>query len=209
MNYVGIPVPTKKLENKLKFGQNTEDSLVEWEKNQVKPLFREFDKEKKGIQKTKLIDIMARLLTDECCIGKIPNCQESEFEGFFKEWQPNQAGLITWEMFREGMNDWKWKMMDREVLDEIINDFFARAYKFKMQGKDKESKEMATKALRLQGSLTKTKPIEVDKKQENNTLVRGDQFTRIVHRRKDDMHPDEVFGNSCNEDRSLKHTFKV
>lgn len=32
-HFVGIPVPTKKLENKLKFGQNTEDSLVEWEKN--------------------------------------------------------------------------------------------------------------------------------------------------------------------------------
>ena len=151
---------------------------------------------------------MARLATDECCIGKIPNCQESEFEGFFKEWTPNQAGLITWEMFREGMNDWKWRMMDRETLDEIINDFFARAYKFKMQGKDKESKEMATKALRLQGSLTKTKPIEVDKKQQDNALVRGDQFTRTLHRRKDDMHPDEVFGN-CTEDRSLKHTFKV
>ena len=34
-----LPVPSKKLENKLKFGQNTEVALVEWEKNQIKPLF--------------------------------------------------------------------------------------------------------------------------------------------------------------------------
>jgi len=31
--YTGIPVPTKKQENKDNFGQNTEDKLVEWEKN--------------------------------------------------------------------------------------------------------------------------------------------------------------------------------
>ena len=31
--YSGIPVPTRKQENKDKFGQNKEDSLVEWEKN--------------------------------------------------------------------------------------------------------------------------------------------------------------------------------
>lgn len=99
-------------------------------------------------------------------------------------------------------------MVERDVLEEVINDFFAQSYKFKMQGKDKESKEMATKALRLQGSLTKTKPIEVEKKQQDNTMIRGDQFTRTLHRRKDDVHPDEVFGDS-KEDRSLIHTFKI
>ena len=44
-------------------------------------------------------------------------------------------------------------------MQEVIDDFFAKAFKFKMQGKDNESKDMATKALRLQGSLTKTKPM--------------------------------------------------
>lgn len=76
MNYIGIPVPTKKLENRLKFGQNTEDVLTEWEKNQVKPLFREFDKDKKGVPKEKLALIFGRLATDECCIGKVPNVGE-------------------------------------------------------------------------------------------------------------------------------------
>jgi len=55
-----LPVPTKKAENKNKFGQNTEVALVEWEKNQIKPLFREFDEEKKGIDK-KFAQIMDRL----------------------------------------------------------------------------------------------------------------------------------------------------
>lgn len=56
--YVGIPVPTKKLENKKKFGQNNEDMLIEWEKNLIKPLFKEFDKDKKGVSKEKLVQIM-------------------------------------------------------------------------------------------------------------------------------------------------------
>jgi hypothetical protein len=51
-------------------------------------------------------------------------------------------------------------MVPFEQLNEVVNQFFAKAYKFKMQGKDNESKDMTTKALRLQGSLTKTKPIQ-------------------------------------------------
>ena len=57
----------------MKFGQNTEVALVEWEKNQIKPLFREFDETKKGIDKEKFASIMDRLSTDECIIGKIPH----------------------------------------------------------------------------------------------------------------------------------------
>ena len=57
----------------MKFGQNTEVALVEWEKNQIKPLFREFDDTKKGIDKDKFAQVMERLGTDECIIGKIPH----------------------------------------------------------------------------------------------------------------------------------------
>lgn len=32
-SYEGIPVPSMKQQNKDYFGQNTEDKLVEWEKN--------------------------------------------------------------------------------------------------------------------------------------------------------------------------------
>lgn len=33
MSFQGMPVPTKKAENKANFGMNTELKLIEWEKN--------------------------------------------------------------------------------------------------------------------------------------------------------------------------------
>ena len=56
----------------------------------------------------------------------------------------------------------------------MVDDFFALSLKFKMQGKDTESKEMATKALRLQGSLTKCKPNDNSRKAEDLIPKRGD-----------------------------------
>lgn len=44
--YDGIPTPSMKQQNKDSFGQNTEDRLVEWEKNQIKDLFIKYDAEK-------------------------------------------------------------------------------------------------------------------------------------------------------------------
>ena len=68
---------------------------------------------------------MSRLANDECCIGKIPNVTDVEYAEIFESWKPNAAGVINWEMFREGMNNWKWRMVDRDHLEEVINDFFA------------------------------------------------------------------------------------
>lgn len=56
-----MPVPNKKKENKEAFGMNSEVALTEWEKNQIKPLFREYDKDKKGITKDQLLLVMGRL----------------------------------------------------------------------------------------------------------------------------------------------------
>ena len=61
-----------------------------------------------------------------------------------------------------------------------------------MQGKDTESKDMATKALRLQGSLTKTKPIEISSTKDEINVKRGDTYHRTVLRRVDNVHPDDV-----------------
>ena len=44
-----MPTPTAKAENKAMLGQNTELALTEWEKNQIKTLFKEFDAAKKGV----------------------------------------------------------------------------------------------------------------------------------------------------------------
>ena len=70
--YVGIPVPNKKQENKDYFGKNTEDKLDEWEKNFVKKLFREYDKDKQGVTKLDLVEILRKLSIDHCHIGKYP-----------------------------------------------------------------------------------------------------------------------------------------
>ena len=102
---------------------------------------------------------MERLATDECIIGKIPNVTADEYEGLFTNWAENDDGVITWHYFAEGCNQWQWHFVDSETLQATIDDFFAKAHKFKMQGKEAESREMASKALRLQGSLTRAKPM--------------------------------------------------
>ena len=92
---------------------------------------------------------MQRLDTDECIIGKVPHVQSYEIDEIFDKWDKNTDGVLTWQEFREGANRWEWRQVDLETMQEVIEDFFAKSYKFKMQGKDEESKEMATKALRL------------------------------------------------------------
>ena len=76
--YEGIPTPSMKQQNKDSFGQNVEDSLVEWEKNQIKDLFIKYDTEKKGVTKENLVSILKSLMDDECIIGKVPNLKPFE-----------------------------------------------------------------------------------------------------------------------------------
>lgn len=70
---------------------------------------------------------------------------QNEFQALFKSW-PDKT---TWEYFRNNCNEWEWRMVPYDRLNEVVNDYFTKAYKFKMQGKDAESKDMTTKALRL------------------------------------------------------------
>ena len=71
---------------------------------------------------------MQRLKVDECIIGKTPFVEETEFEALFKQW-PEKT---TWEHFRENCNQWEWRMVPFEQLNEVVNQFFTKAYKFKM-----------------------------------------------------------------------------
>ena len=108
--YKGIPVPTKKQENKDKFGTgNREEVLDEWEKNMVKRLFRaEFDKDKQGIQtKDELKRLMIKLLADECNIGKIPDLSEEDVNTLIEGWPAFTR--LTWFDFRDNsLNGLKW-----------------------------------------------------------------------------------------------------
>jgi hypothetical protein len=187
-SFAGVPVPTKKAENKDKFGVgNREDRLDEWEKNQVKRLFRaEFDKDKTGIaSRDEIKRLLGKLANDECIIGKIPNYKESELASLAESWELNKdTGKVTWFEFRDQLNSkLTWRLQDREKLDETVNGFFKQAYKFRMQGNEKDSREYAARALRLQGALTKTKPIEIHSKKEDAVPKRGDFFHLKVFRR--------------------------
>lgn len=178
-----MPVPKAKAENRARFGKNSESALTEWEKNAIRPIFREYAAGRKGIGKENLVDIMKRLATDECIIGKVPNVEEADYEGLFVNWKENDEGLITWHYFAEGSNQWQWHMVDHDTLQATIEDFFAKAHKLKMQGKETESREMASKALRLQGSLSRAKPIEMEAPKAEAPNKRGDIFFRKVLRR--------------------------
>ena len=175
-----------KQQNKDNFGQNTEDKLVEWEKNQVKEAWANYDADMKtGVTKENLISVMDSLMKDECIIGKVPDLTEEEVKILFDKWEPNEEEKYFWQQFRDGLNTWLWKLQDREVLQKMVDDFFALSLKYKMQGKAEESKQMATKALRLEGSLTKCKPIDIAKKGDEGLSKRGDFLIIKKHKRKD------------------------
>jgi len=52
------------------------------------------------------------------------------------------------------------------------------------------------------------KPIETEKKKEADETMRADTFKIVVHRRKGDLHPDDIY-NEPIDDRTKVHKFKV
>jgi len=140
-----MPVPSKKAENKELFGQNSELALVPWEVNQIKPLFKKYDGDKKGVTREDVCSLMTELQDDLADIGKVPYVNGNEYAPLFSEW----SEPVAWETFRDFCNTWEWRMTDSDKLQKTVDEYFAKAYKFKMQGKDEESKAMTTKALRL------------------------------------------------------------
>ena len=78
-----------------------------------------------------------------------------------EKWEFNKdTSKTSWFEMRDSLNiKCSWRLQDRERLNETVDAFFKQAYKFRMQGNEKDSKEYAARALRLQGSITKTKPM--------------------------------------------------
>lgn len=103
----------------------------------------------------------------------------------FDAWGITDDNKCKWQQFTAGLNNWLWKLQDREVLQQTVDDFFALSLKYKMQGKDEDSKVMATKALRLEGSLTKCKPIDIPVVDNSGLPKRGDFLNIKKHRRTD------------------------
>jgi hypothetical protein len=97
-------------------------------------------------------------------------------------------------------------MQDRETLQQMVDEFFALSLKYKMQGKEDKSKEMATKALRLEGSLTKCKPIEIAAKADKGLPKRGD-FLIIKQHRRVAQDPEALLPNDNYDDFTKTHKF--
>lgn len=150
---------------------------------------------------------MHRLAVDECTIGKIPAVTEAEYEGLFAAWNTNEDEVVSWHEFCEGANQWQWRFEDSETLQRKIDEFFAMAHKLKMQGKEAESREMASKALRLQGSLTRAKPIENKTPNTQPKNKRGDVFFRKVLRREGNVALDDALDNTKTLDKTVNHKF--
>ena len=52
--------------------------MDEWEKNQVKRMFRDHDKDKTGLTKEDLKKLMRKLASDDCIIGKVPYLSDAD-----------------------------------------------------------------------------------------------------------------------------------
>ena len=88
-----------------------EDKLDEWEKNQVKHMFASYDKEKDGLEVSQLLEIVNKLMEDECIIGKVPRLEESEIsEKMFENWGITAEKKCTWHMFKDELNNWVWRL---------------------------------------------------------------------------------------------------
>jgi hypothetical protein len=108
---------------------------------------------------------------------------ESDFDALFANFDKNADGKVSWPEFRDKLNNWEWRMTERSALEEKVESIYKQAYKLRMQGNDKESKDLLTKALRLQGSLTKTEPIEPPPPIPDTMPHRGDFFHLKVLRK--------------------------
>lgn len=146
------PTAHKVIENKEKFGRDTEDKITEWEKNTIKRLFKVYDKDKSGfLDITELQKLMKDLINDKGIMGKIPRITEAEVEHLFDSWDKNKDNKISWQEFRNGLNNWEWRLMDKEEMHQRIDQYFEEANRKKVQGNMKEAYELSCKALALQG----------------------------------------------------------
>lgn len=185
------PTAHKVLENKEKFGQDVENRVTEWEKNIIKRLFKVYDVDKSGfLDISELKKLMKDLVDDKGIMGKVPKLSEEEIETLFDDWDKNKDNKISWEEFRNGLNSWEWKLMDKEEIQQRIDQFYEEAERKKAHGV-KEALQVFYKVLALQGCETKTKPIEIKKQVPEEKLKRGDVFL-IPHFRNDSEKAKEI-----------------
>ncbi len=107
---------------------------------------------------------MEDLREDKGFLGKVAEVPE-DVEGLFEAWDRKKDDKISWVEFREGANQHlRWRHLTRAEIEARCEDLFKRAFKAKMMGNEKDSRELARKAVSLQGSLTRDTPVIAEEK---------------------------------------------
>jgi len=119
------------------------------------PVFKGYDKEKKGV--VKYADAQAfytDLIDDKGCIGLVPGGSFEEFCGALKI-NSEKDNLISWNDFRIRINDLKWTKADAKKTRERIDGYYKEANKLIFMGKNAQAPELLHKASRLENALSK------------------------------------------------------
>jgi len=131
--------------------------ITEWEKNYLLPLFKAYDKEKKGnLKYADAQNLYKDLVDDKGCIGMIPHVSLEEFYEKLKLSNTNpKENAIHWNDFRIRINDLKWGKADEQKTQDRINNYYKEANKLIMSGKSAQAPELLNKASRLENAMSK------------------------------------------------------
>ncbi|EGR31825.1 leucine rich repeat protein, partial [Ichthyophthirius multifiliis] len=144
---------TKEEEEMQKRKKEQPFSLIsEWDKNLLIPLFKQYDKDKKGvISIEKLNEIYDHLIEDQLFIGKVPSCSKEDFfiliQGDnYQQQNENQPQTIQWDDFKFNLNKIFWIKPDYLTTKKKIKELYYIANK-------KGNKEDLYKAIKLESAL--------------------------------------------------------
>lgn len=129
--------------------------ITEWEKNYLMPLFKVYDKEKKGkVSLTDSESLYKDLVDDKGCIGMVPQVSYQEFCNALKIGEDKENN-VTWNDFRQRINDLTWSKADEKKTKERIDAYYKEANKLIFQGKNTQAPDLLHKANRLENAMAK------------------------------------------------------
>jgi Ca2+-binding EF-hand superfamily protein len=178
------PLASKVKTNSQNFGLCPENRVSEWEKNEIKKLFWNYDKDKSGyLDFDEMSQVLRDIKENKAGIGKVPVDDVPSIIEVMRAWDRNNDAKIQWREFRDGMNTFRWKLCDEDFLKQEIKNLYAKAKKEEMNGRNDSAKQLAMMAMRLEGLDTRTKPLI--KESEPLELVKFRTDTFFVYRFKE------------------------
>ena len=180
------PLASKVKANNSNFGLCPENRVSEWEKNEIKKLFWNYDKDKSGyLDFDEMSQVLRDIKENKAGIGKIPVDEIPSIIEVMRTWDRNNDSKIQWREFRDGMNTFKWKLCDEDYLKQEIKNLYAKAKKEEMNGRAESAKQLAIMAMRLEGLDTRTKPLLKEPEAKQKAKFRTDTF--IVYKFKESL----------------------